>query len=80
MRLRRLAIDGFRGFTSAVDIDMDADVIVIVAENGRGKTSLLDAILWALIGRVTRVAGGDAELISMFSSTGSMSVTPRTPR
>lgn len=74
MRLKRLAIDGFRGFTSAVDIDMDADVIVIVAANGRGKTSLLDAILWALIGRVTRVAGRDAELISMYSSTGSMSV------
>ena len=74
MRLQRVAIDGFRGFTSAVDIDMDADVIVIVAENGRGKTSLLDAILWALIGRVTRIAVGDAELISMYSATGSMSV------
>ncbi|MCU1509495.1 MAG: smc 5 [Glaciihabitans sp.] len=74
MRLKRISIDGFRGFSTPVDIDLDADVIVVVAENGRGKTSLFDAVLWALVGRVARIGASDSDLISMYSTTGSMSV------
>lgn len=74
MRLKRIFIDGFRGFSTPVEIDLDADVIVVVAENGRGKTSLFDAVLWALVGRVARIGASDSDLISMYSTTGSMSV------
>lgn len=74
MRLKHIYIEGFRGFASPVEIDLDADVVVVVAENGRGKTSLFDAVLWALVGRVDRIGGGDSNLLSMYSTTGSMSV------
>jgi DNA repair exonuclease SbcCD ATPase subunit len=61
MRLTGLEVEGFRGFPAPVVLDLDADAVVVVGVNGAGKTSLLDAVLWALTGRVSRVedAGGD---------------------
>jgi len=54
MRLKSITIEGFRAFGSAAQIALDADVIVLQGPNGVGKTSLLDAILWALAGRIAR--------------------------
>jgi DNA repair exonuclease SbcCD ATPase subunit len=54
MRLKSITIEGFRAFGSAVEIALDADIIVLQGPNGVGKTSLLDAILWALAGRIAR--------------------------
>jgi DNA repair exonuclease SbcCD ATPase subunit len=70
MRLKSLSISGFRGFASSVDLDLDADAVVIVGANGSGKTSLFDAILWALSGTVPRLDGGEETLLSRFSPTG----------
>ena len=47
MKLRSATIEGFRGFTKKVFVDLDANVILLQGPNGVGKTSLLDAILWA---------------------------------
>src|ERR1700674_5135629 len=55
MKLKSATIEGFRGFVNKVDIDLDADVIILQGPNGVGKTSLLDAILWALTGIVDRL-------------------------
>lgn len=54
MRLKSVTIEGFRGFSRKVTIDLDADVIILQGPNGVGKTSLLDAILWALTGKIER--------------------------
>jgi DNA repair exonuclease SbcCD ATPase subunit len=54
MRLKAITIEGFRAFGSVTEIDLDADVVVLQGPNGVGKTSLLDAILWALAGRIAR--------------------------
>ena len=54
MRLKSITIEGFRAFGSTTEIVLDADVIVLQGNNGVGKTSLLDAILWALAGRIAR--------------------------
>ena len=54
MRLRSATIEGFRGFTKKVFVDLDANVIILQGPNGVGKTSLLDAILWVLTGRIDR--------------------------
>ena len=54
MRLRSATIEGFRGFVKKASIDLDADVIILQGPNGVGKTSLLDAILWVLTGRIDR--------------------------
>jgi DNA repair exonuclease SbcCD ATPase subunit len=54
VRLKAIAIEGFRAFGRSAAIDLDGDVIVVQGPNGVGKTSLLDAILWALAGRIAR--------------------------
>ncbi|MDZ4852651.1 MAG: AAA family ATPase [Pirellulaceae bacterium] len=69
MRLKSIDIGGFRGFASRQKFDLSADATVIVGVNGLGKTSLLDAILWGLCGKVDRV-GDDAKLVSLYSETG----------
>src|SRR3954462_15326943 len=56
MRLRSVIIEGFRGFTKKASVDLDANVIILQGPNGVGKTSLLDAILWVLTGRMDRLA------------------------
>jgi DNA repair exonuclease SbcCD ATPase subunit len=56
MRLGSITIEGFRGFTKKAVVDLDANVIILQGPNGVGKTSLLDAILWALTGRMDRFA------------------------
>lgn len=69
MRLRSLRVEGFRGFAVPESFDLDADAVVISGANGSGKTSLLDAILWALAGGVPRL-GKPEELLSRYSRSG----------
>jgi DNA repair exonuclease SbcCD ATPase subunit len=54
VRLKTITVEGFRAFGRSATIDLDADVIVLQGPNGVGKTSLLDAILWALAGQIAR--------------------------
>jgi exonuclease SbcC len=70
MRLHSLELSGFRGFSQRQTFDLDADAIVLVGANGHGKTSLFDGILWALTGRIPRLQGEDAQLVSLYSETG----------
>lgn len=53
-RLRRIGIKNFRGIREA-DLDLSANVTVIYGQNGTGKTSIFDAIEWALVGSVERL-------------------------
>jgi DNA repair exonuclease SbcCD ATPase subunit len=73
MRLASVEVAGFRGFTSRQSFDLDADSIVLIGANGQGKTSLFDAILWCLAGRIQRFPGDD-KLLSLYSDTGTMYV------
>ncbi len=70
MRLKTLIIAGFRGFPSTMEFDLDADAIVVVGANGSGKTSMFDAILWALAGSVDRLGIKQPDLVSKYSTTG----------
>ena len=52
MRLKKLELTNFRCF-EYLSIDLDEQLTVLVAKNGQGKTSVLDAIrigLWAFVG------------------------------
>lgn len=73
MRLKSITIEGFRAFGRQATIDLDADVILLQGPNGVGKTSLLDAILWALAGTIDRFAGRGSP-ISMYAREGSARV------
>jgi len=74
MRIVELELAGFRGFASNINLDTDADAVLVVAPNGQGKTSLFDAILWALTGIVPRLRCDDSKLLSLYSSSGEMYV------
>jgi len=54
MRIKSVTVEGFRAFGRSATIDLDADIIILQGPNGVGKTSLLDALLWALAGRISR--------------------------
>ena len=69
MRIVALTINGFRAWKQEVTLDLAADAVIVIARNGQGKTSLLDAIMWSLTGSVPRLGGDDA-LISKYSETG----------
>src|ERR1035438_7422101 len=47
LRLDRLSLSNFRCFAEC-EIDLHPELTVLVAENGRGKTAILDAIRIAL--------------------------------
>lgn len=74
MRIKRLELSGFRAFAQAVEFDLDADAIIIVGANGRGKTSIFDGVLWALAGRIPRL-GDDSRLVSLYSPSGEARVS-----
>lgn len=47
-RLASIALENFRAFTDRVELDVDADVVIVSGSNGVGKTSLTDALNIAL--------------------------------
>lgn len=55
-RLKRLELEGFRGFAERRVIDLDADVVVVRGDNGTGKTSLVDGLLWLFCGELAYLA------------------------
>jgi len=77
VRLQSLELSGFRGFPRRQTFDLDADAVIVVGANGQGKTSLFDAILWALSGRIPRLHNDDVRLVSMYSEAGQARVELR---
>src|SRR6266571_8156431 len=65
MRPLRLELKGFTAFRDATLIDFTTlDVFAISGPTGSGKSSLLDAMTYALYGRVERVGDRVSQLIS----------------
>lgn len=70
MKLRRIALDGFRNYTDFT-ADFSPGVNVIWGENAQGKTNLLEAIGF-LSGARSHRARGDKELISFHKDKGTI--------
>ena len=70
MKLRRIALDGFRNYTDFT-ADLSPGVNVIWGENAQGKTNLLEAIGF-LSGARSHRARGDKELISFHQDQGTI--------
>lgn len=68
MRIHRVQIEGFGPFREAQQVDFDAlapsGVFVIAGRTGAGKSSILDAICFALYGTVPRYDGAERRLRS----------------
>jgi exonuclease SbcC len=65
MRPIRLEVKGFTAFREKCEIDFSGfDLFAITGPTGAGKTSLLDAMTYALYGRTSRLNKAGKELIS----------------
>src|SRR6476646_379299 len=65
MRPLRLTVKGFTAFREEQTLDFtELDVFAISGPTGSGKSSLLDAMTFALYGKVERVGGSVGQLIS----------------
>ncbi len=68
MRIDRLSIEGFGPFASRQDIDFgaleEAGLFLITGQTGSGKSSILDAICFALYGRAPRYDGNELRVRS----------------
>jgi exonuclease SbcC len=68
VRPLKLAIEGFTAFRDLQEIDFEPlDLFVITGPTGAGKTSILDAMVFALYGQVPRLGGkqGTTDLVSL---------------
>lgn len=54
MRLNFVEMEGFRGFRDRTRIDLSSGFVVLSGRNGSGKSSVLDAIEFALTGTITK--------------------------
>ena len=69
MRIKSVGISGFRAFSGSHQIDLDGDIVLVIGVNGQGKTSLFDAIHWAITGEIARLGRPDS-VVSLYSSSG----------
>ena len=57
--IRELRVEGWRAF-DRLTLELDAGVTFVVADNGIGKTSLIEAAGWGLYGSLSGVDAGAA--------------------
>ena len=53
-RIRRISVEGFKGFTGAQEIDVRDRHVFLIGPNGNGKSSVIEAIRWGLFGSTNR--------------------------
>lgn len=61
MKIRRLAISGFRGFKENCELVFDDRLTLVSAPNSHGKTSISEALEWLLYGVTSKVEGAEAK-------------------
>lgn len=70
-----VTIEGFRGFRDRQRVVLDASAVVLYGSNGSGKTSVIDALQWLLLGSLERLEPwrtrrNSEHVVSAFASTG----------
>jgi exonuclease SbcC len=58
-RINSIRLQGIRGFNKAEEITLGEGITLVHGQNGSGKSSLLQAIEWALIGNIPYMKKGD---------------------
>lgn len=51
-RLTGITIERFRGVADRLELNLDADAVLIEGANGTGKTTIADAVAWCLTGQL----------------------------
>lgn len=55
-RLLWLELEAFRGAAETLRVDLDADVVLIRGDNGFGKTTVVEGLLWLFCGELRHLA------------------------
>lgn len=53
-RVQTIAIEGFKGFTTRQTIKFDGHHVFLLGKNGKGKSSIIEAVRWGLFGSAGR--------------------------
>ena len=61
MRLRSLELCGFRGYKNHIKIDFGTDFTIVDGRNGVGKSTIFDAVEFALTGTIAKYPTGKAD-------------------
>ena len=69
MRIASVEISGFRAFGGNARFDLKGDIVLVVGANGQGKTSLFDAVHWAITGQIARLLH-PSSVVSLYSASG----------
>ena len=81
MRPMKLELEGFTSFRERTEIDFHSfDLFAITGPTGAGKTSLLDAMTYALYGKTSRLNKAGKDLISQGAARMSVSLGFRAGR
>lgn len=72
-RLGSVSITGFKAFTISQTVELSGKHLFIFGDNGRGKSSIVEAIRWALFG----LAGRETEVRNQFYDKGDCRVELR---
>ena len=74
MRLNYLRISGFRGINTQIRLEPNGKSLLLVGNNGNGKTSILQAIEWGLFGELPCLEGEEFRredaLVNLFDKQG----------
>ncbi|WIG97571.1 ATP-binding protein [Myxococcus sp. SDU36] len=54
-------MENFKGFSERLDLNLDAEIVLLVGPNGRGKTSTIEALELAVTETIGRRIGGKEE-------------------
>jgi DNA repair exonuclease SbcCD ATPase subunit len=55
-RLLWVELEAFRGAAETIRVDLDADCVLIRGDNGFGKTTIVDGLLWLVCGELRHLA------------------------
>lgn len=61
LRISKLALSSFKGFRSPIELDFQADLILLIGPNGHGKTSIIEAIELIATGGIQQRIGDKKE-------------------
>ena len=75
MKFSSVSITGFGGIPGTVEVDLSADVVVLLGANGYGKSTICDSLTWCLTGAHPRAA--DPRCLYSRSGETQVSVTLR---
>lgn len=53
-RIQSVTIEGFKGFTTPQEFDLNSGHAFLLGQNGNGKSSIIEAVRWGLFGSTNR--------------------------